>query len=398
MSKHLLLSAMGLLLSAFAQAQTTVTFKPGPAIGKDALIHTNTGSCAWWNTSTDSAQVIILAETWTFNSTNCGVGISRGLFKFTELSTVPSNAIVTGATLTLYGVSSSPNGHGNAGSNSCVLARVTSPWAENTATWNTQPSYTTANQLVIPGTSNPWNYNFTSNSADLAAMVQYMVSNPTQNEGFIMMLQSENIYNSLAFASADHPNSSLWPELTVTYTIPADTCNTHFEYAFTTLSPNQATLTPLHAYAISDYTWTVNNITYTGQGVTHTFPGNGSYNICLNQQLDNGDKCEATCAPICIGTGLGINNALYEQGFEVNVSPNPSSSNWTVGVTAPKMTDVRMMIMDISGRELLSQSASLKPGQNELHIEASSMAPAIYFLKIVSANGKVITHSKLIKE
>ena len=398
MSKHLLLSAIGLLLSAFTQAQTTVTFKPGHANGSHATVKTNGGACSTWTASTDDDNENLFSMVWTFNNIGCTDGYCRTVFKFNQLSSIPANATVTAATLKLYGVSSSYNSYtGNAGDNTSTISRVTSPW-DSVVNWLTQPSVTPANQLVISSSTSTWNWNYTNSSSNLVNMIQYMITNPTQNYGFMIKLQNEAVHRALLFASSDHPDSTLWPELTITYTVSSDTCNTQFEYAFTTLSPNQATLTPLHAYAISDYTWTVNNTTYTGQGITHTFPGNGAYDVCLNQQLDNGDKCLETCAPICIGTGLGINNALYEQGFEVNISPNPSSSSWTVHVKAPKMTDARMMVTDISGRELLSQSASLKPGQNELHIDASSMAPGVYFLKIVSANGKVITHSKLIKE
>lgn len=214
---------MGLFSAIFAQAQTTVTFKPGPVVGKEASVLTSTGPCSWWNNGVDSDQVNILAVTWTYSSMGCGEGTTRSLIKFSELANIPTNATVTSATLKLYGVSSSPHTAGNAGNNECILARATGSWAENTVTWNSQPTYTSANQVIIPAGGSTWNWNFTNNSANLVAMVQYMISNPAQNYGFIMKLQSENTYNSLVFASSDHPDSTLWPELTVTYTVPGST-------------------------------------------------------------------------------------------------------------------------------------------------------------------------------
>lgn len=398
MRKKLLLSAMGLLLSVFTQAQTTVTFKPNHANGPHATVKTNGGACATWPTSTDDDNENIFSMAWTFNNIGCTDGYCRSLFKFNQLSTIPSNAVVTSATLKLYGVPSSYNSaSGNSGNNVTTISRVTSPW-DSVVTWVTQPTTTSVNQLTIPSGSTTWNWNYTNTSADLTAMVQNMISNPAQNYGFMLRLQSESIYKALVFASSDHPDSTLRPELIVTYTVPVDTCNTQFEYSFTTLSPNQVSLVPLSLGAQSTYTWTINGSNYNGQGITHTFPGNGAYNVCLNQQLGNGQKCQTKCADICIGTGVGLNVVQFEQGFEVNIAPNPSRNNWNIHITAPKPVNTQIMVTDISGKEVLQQSAVLRTGKNELNIEVATLSSGIYFLKMVSDNGKIITHNKLIKE
>jgi gliding motility-associated-like protein len=149
------------------------------------------------------------------------------LLKFDELSTIPANATIMRAELKLYGVPTNnignscyPNSPYNSNCpNTSYIQRVTSTWNEQTVTWNTQPTTTTANQITIPQSTTQWNWNFTDTSANLVAMVQDMVSNPTSNFGFMMKLQTETHYKSLVFASSDHSNSALHPELIVTYNI-----------------------------------------------------------------------------------------------------------------------------------------------------------------------------------
>lgn len=400
MKQHLLSLVVGLLASIAAIGQTqTATFKPGPLVGEDAPVLINTGACSWWQTGNDSDAVNIFAICWTYNNLGCGTGTSRSLLRFSELSNIPANATVTSATLKLYGVSSSiHSADGNAGNNECIIARVTSPWAENAVTWNTQPTISTVNQIITPATTSVWNWNYTNNSANLVSMVQQMVSTPTQNYGFMFMLQSENIYSSLVFASSDHPNSALWPELIVTYTVPQDTCNTNFEYTLSTLSPNQANFIPVSPSLQSNYSWTINSNTYAGQSLTHTFPGNGSYTACLLQQTGNGTKCAATCAAVCIGNGVGLKESQFEQGFEVNVAPNPTHNDWSLLINAPKNVYTNIALTDLSGKQVLTQNAMLRMGSNDIKISAESLTSGIYFLKMVSDQGKVIVHSKLIKE
>ena len=44
-----------------------------------------------------------------------------------------------------------------------------------------------------------------------------MVAYPERNFGFLLKLETEEYYRAIVFASNDHSNSALWPELTITY-------------------------------------------------------------------------------------------------------------------------------------------------------------------------------------
>jgi hypothetical protein len=201
----------------FAQNTITVTFKPSAAIGCDAIIFTTYGSII--GSEIQPRENINYGEhigfgvsTWTMGGDNVA---SRALLKFTELSTIPSNAKVISAELKLYGVSDSDPNYGN---NQSIIQRITSVWDEQTITWNSQPTTTLTNQITVPKSTSEYNWNFIDSSANLVAMVQNMISNPENNFGFMFRLVTEETYRRLSFASSDYySNPALYPELTVTY-------------------------------------------------------------------------------------------------------------------------------------------------------------------------------------
>jgi hypothetical protein len=149
--------------------------------------------------------------TWT----NGGVIFSlRGVFKF-DLSSIPANATILSARLTLYTNPTPLNGdhiNSNSGPNNTMyIERITSNW-NSSATWQTQPSSDAASQIVIPHT----NLGFLDVAdVDVKNMVASMVS--SNNYGFKIRLQNEVIYNIRNFASSKHADSTKHPKLVVTY-------------------------------------------------------------------------------------------------------------------------------------------------------------------------------------
>lgn len=196
-----------LTVSYTTNSVTTATISLCQGNGEDAYLASGSGNSNFGNHGS------LGGNTWTCTGNLCN---SRGLFKF-DLSSIPSGAVVSSASLQLFADlnwSSSPTtgGPNNAG----YLYRVTSAWAENTVTWNSQPSITSVNQVVIPGsTSVAQNY-----TVNVSGLVQDMLANT--NYGFMLKMQDEvNYYKSLMFASSDNINSSTkCPILTLSYTNP----------------------------------------------------------------------------------------------------------------------------------------------------------------------------------
>lgn len=192
-------------LSLLSQSVVT-TIKPGPAQGMDAFVTSYPGNEANnFGTNPDVAAV-----SWT----SSGLAFDSRTYLSFDLSAIPTTATIQSANLNLFFNSSSGHAQGHQGSNACFLRRVTSPWTESAVSWNTQPQSTAVGEVSIPMS--------TSSSQDylgigLTSSIQDMVTNPSSNYGFVLMLQTEATFRSMVCASSDHSNSNLWPELVVVW-------------------------------------------------------------------------------------------------------------------------------------------------------------------------------------
>lgn len=187
----------------------------GSCDGIDALIG-NCVPCGYDNSN--------FGTTPEFNAlawTNGGaISNHRSLINW-NLSEIPSTSIVQSAYLSLYYNPTSSNASGAhssiSGPNNAFLKRITSPWDENTVTWNTQPTTTTVNQapLLVSTSSNQDYLNI-----DVTALMQDIISNPTTSYGMMLQLDVESYYRCLLFASSDNSNEALHPKLDICYSIP----------------------------------------------------------------------------------------------------------------------------------------------------------------------------------
>jgi hypothetical protein len=150
------------------------------------------------------------------------MGISRTYLKFIGLDGMPDSAIILSAKLSLYGITvgtASPQGNsGYPGSpynldNNCWLQRVLVDWNPDSLTWNNAPPVTGTNEVSVPASNSQWNYSVTD--LDVTNLVNDQLN--TENFGFIIALQTEQIYRSLSFASCKVSDSTLRPKLVVTY-------------------------------------------------------------------------------------------------------------------------------------------------------------------------------------
>ena len=153
------------------------------------------------------------ASSWTHQGIIIG---QRGLFKF-DLSAIPSNATVVSAKLTLFSNPTPDNGdliNANSGPNNVMLIqRVTSSWTPATVKWINQPSSTTQDQIVIPHTNSSF---LDLTEVNVTNLVKSMIgSNP--NYGFLIRLQTEQIYNSRIFCSSFYPNAAKHPKIVIEY-------------------------------------------------------------------------------------------------------------------------------------------------------------------------------------
>ncbi len=214
--KQFSLIVLMVLFSTIIFSQTTLTLQPDSVKGKDAWITSNAPITNYGNYANFAAIA------WSSG----GDFVSRGLMSF-DLSSIPTNAIITDAKLSLYcnTTSDHPQLHSNlSGSNSCFLQRITSSWSEFGVNWSNQPSTTNVGQITLnESTSSTQDYL----DINVLNWVIDMVSNPANNHGFMIKLATEQKFRSLIFGNSEHVNPLKRPKLIVTYEMPSnDPCIT----------------------------------------------------------------------------------------------------------------------------------------------------------------------------
>lgn len=160
---------------------------------------------------------------------------NRALLKFNLVPNIPGNAVVTSANLTLTLVKTP-----RPDSLWFSLHKVLLDWNESAVTWTSRllppatwnapggvapldfSSSTTQSNLII-ATTVPANFTFASNPA-MVADLQDWVRNPTNNFGWILVCESEDVERTKRFfASSEYTTNSVptnRPVLEVQFTLP----------------------------------------------------------------------------------------------------------------------------------------------------------------------------------
>lgn len=164
------------------------------------------------------------------NYGNCdymGVGVNgayRSLVYF-NLSSIPSNATITNAYVTLTAISGS-----NSGNRDISMYRITSDWVEGggcdqtgSVNWNSRMSGQNWSSSggdyssVISTTTVSGTY-YVPYTWDLTQTAQYWHNGIYTNYGVIFIQPNENHYK--VFATKEHTNSDYHPFITISYSIP----------------------------------------------------------------------------------------------------------------------------------------------------------------------------------
>ena len=144
------------------------------------------------------------------------LNVNRVLIDF-NVSKIPSTAIIDSAYLSLYFNPTSvynKSGKGNQGQDKIVIQRVLSDWNEKSVTWNNQPETTTQNQVVI---DKPESNNADYTDIDITNIIRDIINNDEGRYGIMLRHQNEKPYNVVFFASSEHPDTEIHPELRVYY-------------------------------------------------------------------------------------------------------------------------------------------------------------------------------------
>ncbi len=196
-------------------ATEILILQPDSVSGKDAFVH------SFHPDENYGKSNLLQALNWTIS----GFDTKLRFFIDFDLSSVPENAIIESAKLSLFESheNAASEGHSHlSGSNECYIRRVTSSWCEQTITWNNQPTYSIHNQVYIPqDTISTQDYI----DIDVTSLIMDIKNYPSTSYGLMCMLATELPYRSLIFASSNHDTIDKHPKLIVKYHIPVDTIN-----------------------------------------------------------------------------------------------------------------------------------------------------------------------------
>lgn len=182
---------------------------------KETFYVTGTSNWATVYTHSSSNEIIhntdLSGGTWYFPSYN-HVGQIHSCFRF-DLSSIPSDAIIYSAYLSLYS-SPAPTGifgpDANSGTiNNHRIYRIVSPWNGNTFA---SPGSTTDHFVDLPTTLSPF-----LDQIDLNVLQLVSAMKVGENHGFILVPQERQFFNIRQFCSPVYPDQSLRPKLVVEY-------------------------------------------------------------------------------------------------------------------------------------------------------------------------------------
>jgi hypothetical protein len=155
---------------------------------------------------------------------------------------------------------------------------------------------------------------------------------------------------------------------------------------------------PLHGTAsgYASVTWTTNGDgTFGNAGSLSTsyFPGTGD-KTTLSVHL----TLTATPQAPCTNAASSTRNILFDPCgvgvpgnpgniFSFAIRPNPSSGIITISGSGIKNEDIRIRVIDLSGKTVLTENHLAMNNRPEIKMDLSSLAKGIYFVRIETGSG-----------
>lgn len=81
----------------------------------------------------------------------------------------------------------------------------------------------------------------------------------------------------------------------------------------------------------------------------------------------------------------------YESVFSIHLYPNPASSELYLDVFAVTDAKAQVEIISLDGKRMLQEEITLQEGMNTHLLQTQSLPPGVYFIRLVSPDGMVIS-------
>lgn len=164
----------------------------------------------------------------------------------------------------------------------------------------------------------------------------------------------------------------------------------------TCVSANQTniTYTVANAEAGVTYTWKV-------PGVVRIISGQGTSSIVVDWRSTNGaiqcvpsNAC-ATGAKGALNVAVGCTATASSSSQKLLVNPNPSFGLTNIIFTSVKEIKYKLVLTDMSGRQLMAKELMASAGQNKISIDLSKYDNGIYMVSLISDEG--VETTKIVK-
>ena len=146
-------------------------------------------------------------------------------------------------------------------------------------------------------------------------------------------------------------------------------------------------------------------------GVCHRPPGNPSNenSHCISSNAVNTHlyssghlDCLGGCNDVCISysprmSSTYANEDVSEKPYQISVQPNPFSSNTVIRITSQYDAQVKLTIVDYSGRTLaIPFEGSLQEGvSHSVDFDSGRLQPGMYIARLIDADG-IVTHTTMV--
>jgi serine protease len=135
-----------------------------------------------------------------------------------------------------------------------------------------------------------------------------------------------------------------------------------------------------------------------GQGDISVMVASGPYTLAAGDSIRVGfaiiaGDSLAMLQDAAAAADLKFNHLSVEENspvsFALSIFPNPSNGNTAVSFTLPKREYVRMDVIDMTGRVVLTPvDWKMNPGNHLIRIDSKSLAAGSYFVKLTTDENK----------
>lgn len=165
----------------------------------------------------------------------------------------------------------------------------------------------------------------------------------------------------------------------INWSTASETNNSHFEVL---RSANAIDFEKIATIKGAGNSTVINNYLHTDY-----FLNAGTYYYKLKQVDFNGNFAYSKTQSVTLGTGSGLNAAVY---------PNPFNDNIAISINATEAFEGNISITDINGKLILTKQVIANIGSNQINIETTNLPGGYYTLTITKGNNQTETF-KLIK-